>query len=276
MHLICISWEAACMPQSHAAFRPGLWPGGGGGNTFMHHASLQLPFHRPRLCSLMSWWAALSRCLLCATISEYSAYVALNWAALLHSVWADTFRPLSIFPGLRVWYWLLRCLLCLSHVTLHLIVCFVCFLCQLQLCAHLQMTHWIVGDQDDKLSQFKPNSEQLTAILSALTLLSNPFQSASSLSSEEAQLQASDFKSRLFKYYFLPQPPPGLQLLSSQAHLPVNKMTCMVSKLMLSRDMIVAAHILPKASAVTLLPSVDCQQGTTHWNFFVCSGASML
>ena len=50
-----------------------------------------------------------------------------------------------------------------------------------------------------------------------------------------------------------------------QAHLPVSKMTCMVSKLSLSSEMVVASQTLLKASAqVNLLPSFVCQQCTTH------------
>ncbi|DBA71869.1 TPA: hypothetical protein ACH3X2_010918 [Trebouxia sp. C0005] len=105
------------------------------------------------------------------------------------------------------------------------------------------------GEQDDKLSKVLANTEQLKAILPALTLMANPFQSASSLTSKEAQLQASDFKSRVFKYYFSPPPPPELQHLPSQAYFAGGKMTCMVSKLSLSSNLVEAAHILPKASA---------------------------
>ncbi|DBA96668.1 TPA: hypothetical protein ACH3X1_015523 [Trebouxia sp. C0004] len=79
--------------------------------------------------------------------------------------------------------------------------------------------------------------------------MANPFQSASSLISKEAQLQSSDFKSRVFKYYCSPPPPPGLQQLPSQAYVADGKMTCMVSKLRLSSNLVEAAHILPKASA---------------------------
>lgn len=125
----------------------------------------------------------------------------------------------------------------------------------------LQAPYWITGDQDDKLSKVLANTEQLKAILSALILMSNPFQSESSLTSEEAQLQASDFKSRLLKYYFSPLPPPGLRQLPSQAYGAVSKMTCMVSKLVLSSNLVEASQILPKASAqVEILSSLDCKQ----------------
>ncbi|KAA6429925.1 MAG: hypothetical protein FRX49_00357 [Trebouxia sp. A1-2] len=109
------------------------------------------------------------------------------------------------------------------------------------------------GDHDDKLSEVLANTEQLKAILPALKLMANPFQSASSLTSVEAQQQASDFKSRVFKYYFSPPPPHGLQQLPSQAYVASGKMTCMVSKLRLSSNLVEAAHILPKASAQVLL-----------------------
>ena len=91
--------------------------------------------------------------------------------------------------------------------------------------------------------------------------MANPFQSASSLTSTEAQLQASDFKLRVFKYYFLPPAPPGLQQLPSPAYVPGDKMTCMVSKLMLNSNLVEAAQILPKASAqVEILPTPDGKQ----------------
>ncbi|DBA70039.1 TPA: hypothetical protein ACH3X2_012290 [Trebouxia sp. C0005] len=109
------------------------------------------------------------------------------------------------------------------------------------------------SDHDDKLSEVLANTEQLKAILPALKLMANPFQSASSLTSVEAQQQASDFKSRVFKYYFSPPPPHGLQQLPSQAYVASGKMTCMVSKLRLSSNLVEAAHILPKASAQVLL-----------------------
>ncbi len=119
--------------------------------------------------------------------------------------------------------------------------------------------HCITGDQDDRLNKVLANTEQLKIMLPALTLMSNPFKSASSLTSTEAQLQASDFKSRLFNYYFSPPPPPGLQQLPSQAHHFVGRMTCMVSKLVLSRNFVEAAHIVPKASAQVRV-STDCKQ----------------
>ncbi len=121
--------------------------------------------------------------------------------------------------------------------------------------------HCITGDQDDRLNKVLANTEQLKIMLPALTLMSNPFKSASSLTSTEAQLQASDFKSRLLKYYFSPLPPPGLQQLPSQAYGAVSKMTCMVSKLVLSSNLVEASQILPKASAqVEILSSLDCKQ----------------
>ena len=61
-----------------------------------------------------------------------------------------------------------------------------------------------------KLDEVLANTEAIRAILPALTMMYNPFHSASSLTSTEAKLQASDFKSRLLQYYFAPHPPPGL------------------------------------------------------------------
>lgn len=91
--------------------------------------------------------------------------------------------------------------------------------------------------------------------------MSDPFQyqPAYTLSSEEAELQASSFKSGLLKYYFLPQPHPELPHLQSPAHHLASKMTCMVSKLVLSSDVIEATRILPKASLVGVLPSLKQQ-----------------
>lgn len=57
---------------------------------------------------------------------------------------------------------------------------------------HVQVLHQITGHQDDRLSKVLASTEQLVAILPVLTLMSNPFQSASSLTSKEGQLQASD------------------------------------------------------------------------------------
>ena len=53
---------------------------------------------------------------------------------------------------------------------------------------------------------------EFKALLPALMMMSNPFQSASSLTSKQAEAQASDFKARLLHYYFLIPPKPGLQL----------------------------------------------------------------
>ena len=126
---------------------------------------------------------------------------------------------------------------------------------------HVLVLHGITGDQDDTLSKVLANTEQLKAILPALTFMANPFQSASSLTSKEAELQASDFKSRVFKYYFLPPPPPGLQQLPSHAYVAGGKMTCMVSKLRLSSNLVEATHILPKALAqVEILPTPNGRQ----------------
>ncbi|KAL3144235.1 hypothetical protein ABBQ32_004013 [Trebouxia sp. C0010 RCD-2024] len=77
-------------------------------------------------------------------------------------------------------------------------------------------------------------------------MMSNPFQSGSSLTSKQAEAQACDFKARLLHYYFSIPPPPGLQLPQPQAH---QKLQCMVSRLHLKSKLIEAVHILPKASA---------------------------
>ena len=121
------------------------------------------------------------------------------------------------------------------------------------------------------------NTETIRAILPALTMMSNPFQSASSLTSTEATVQASDFKSKLLQYYFAPRPPPGLLLLSSQVQQSYSKMTCMVSKLVLSSDLIEAAHILPKASShVRLVSPFECQALHNILPMLLCSGAAVL
>ena len=100
---------------------------------------------------------------------------------------------------------------------------------------------FITGGQDDKLDKLLAHADKVAAILPALAVMSNPFQSASSLTSREADMRASDFKSKLLQYYFLPQPPPANQS--------VLQMTCMVSKLVLSNTIIEATHLLPQESA---------------------------
>ncbi|DBA90106.1 TPA: hypothetical protein ACH3X1_003424 [Trebouxia sp. C0004] len=101
-------------------------------------------------------------------------------------------------------------------------------------------------DPDDVLHQVLNTMDELKALLPSLMMMSNPFQSASSLSSKQAEAQASDFKARLLQYYFTLPHPPGLLLPQAQAHLTFQ---CMVSKLCLSSNLIEAAHIVPKASA---------------------------
>ena len=103
-----------------------------------------------------------------------------------------------------------------------------------------------VGGSDDVLSKVLTALVELKALLPALMMMSNPFQSESSLTSQQAEAQASDFKARLLHYYFSVPPAPGLQLPQSQAH---QKWHCMVSRLNLKSNLIEAAHILPKASA---------------------------
>ena len=103
-----------------------------------------------------------------------------------------------------------------------------------------------VEDPNDVLHQVLNTMDELKALLPSLMMMSNPFQSASSLSSKHAEAQASDFKARLLQYYFTLPNPPGLLLPQAQAHLTLQ---CMVSKLCLSSNLIEAAHIVPKASA---------------------------
>lgn len=164
---------------------------------------------------------------------------------------------------------------CSSRAILHLNHCCVCANVELWTC--LQAPYWITRDQGDKLSKVLANTEQLKAILSALILMSNPFQSESSLTSEEAQLQASDFKSRLLKYYFSPLPPPGLRQLPSQAYGAVSKMTCMVSKLVLSSNLVEASQILPFSTGRTfVLTGLQTMRGILRLCLFavgqLCSG----
>ncbi len=99
-------------------------------------------------------------------------------------------------------------------------------------------------------SKILANTEQMLAVCSALVLASNPWRSASSLSKEEAQQKAFDFKLRLLEYYFhlhpLGLPPPGPHLLQPAQHSPSFTMQCMISRLHLDSSMIAATHLLPK------------------------------
>ncbi len=104
------------------------------------------------------------------------------------------------------------------------------------------------ADEDDRLSRVLANTEQMVAILPAIALASNPFQSAPSLSNHGAKLKAHDFKSRLLLYHFNMRPPGPLPGLPGH-HLPTFIMQCMVSKLLLESSIVEAAHILPKASS---------------------------
>lgn len=61
---------------------------------------------------------------------------------------------------------------------------------------------WFEGDSDDLLSKVLTNLVELKALLPVLMMMSNPFQLASSLTSRQAEAQASDFKTRLLQYYF--------------------------------------------------------------------------
>ena len=53
-----------------------------------------------------------------------------------------------------------------------------------------------VGGSDDMLSKVLTTLIELKALLPALMMMSNPFQSASSLTSKQAEAQASDFKAK--------------------------------------------------------------------------------
>ena len=103
-----------------------------------------------------------------------------------------------------------------------------------------------VGGSDDVLSKVLTTLIEFKALLPALMMISNPFQSASSLTSKQAEAQAYNFKARLLHYYFSIPPQPGLQLPQLQAD---QKCHCMVSRLPLNSKLIEAAQILPKASA---------------------------
>ena len=59
-----------------------------------------------------------------------------------------------------------------------------------------------VKASDDVLSKVLTTLVELKALAPALMMMSNPFQPASSLTSEQAEAQASDSKARLLHYYF--------------------------------------------------------------------------
>ena len=59
-----------------------------------------------------------------------------------------------------------------------------------------------VGGSDDVLSKVLATLIEFKALLPALMMMSNPFQSASSLTSKQAEAQAYDFKARLLHYTF--------------------------------------------------------------------------
>ncbi len=107
--------------------------------------------------------------------------------------------------------------------------------------------------EDDRLNRVLDNTDQMMAILPAIVLAYNPFQSASGLSNLEAKQKAFDFKLKLLVYYFnrrpLGLPPPGLPSPPQAQPLPSFTMQCMISKLSLDSSIVVAAHILPRASS---------------------------
>ncbi len=117
------------------------------------------------------------------------------------------------------------------------------------LCNFLTAVH---SEKRLKISKILANTEHMLAVCSALMLASNPWRSASSLSKEEAQQKAFDFKLRLLEYYFHLHPPglppPGAHLLQPVQNLPSFTMQCMISRLHLDSKMIAATHLLPKTS----------------------------
>ena len=127
------------------------------------------------------------------------------------------------------------------------------------LCNILTAVH---DDKSLMISKMLANTEQMRALLPAMALASNPFQSASSLSKEEAQQKAFDFKLRLLEYYFhlhpLGLPPPGLHFLQPAQHWPSFTMQCMISKLHLDSSMTAATHLLPKTSSTVSFKFCMC------------------
>lgn len=109
--------------------------------------------------------------------------------------------------------------------------------------------------EDDRLNrvlantdQVLANTDQMVAALPALMVVSDPFQSKSSLSNADNRTTAYDFKSRLLLYYFnqhYPRLPPGL---AQGQPLQSFRMQCMISKLWLDSKIVEAAHIVPKAT----------------------------
>ena len=127
----------------------------------------------------------------------------------------------------------------------------------------------VVGGSDDVLSKVLTTLIEFKALLPSLMMMSNPFQSASSLTSKQAEAQASDFKARLLHYYFSIPPPPGLQLPQPQAH---QKWHCMVSRLHLNSKLIEAANILPKASAqARTLLALTSKPSNAHSHICPCA-----
>ena len=103
--------------------------------------------------------------------------------------------------------------------------------------------------EDDRLNRVLANTDKMVAALPALMVASDPFQSVSSLSNAESRTTAYDFKSRLLLYYFnqhCPRLPPGLAQDQPLPSFP--PMQCMISKLLLDSNIVVAAHIVPKAA----------------------------
>ncbi len=117
----------------------------------------------------------------------------------------------------------------------------------------------------DNTDQMLADTKQMMAILSAILLVCNTFQSASGLSNLEAKQKAFDFKLKLLVYYFNQRPPglppPGLPSPPHAQPLPSFTMQCMISKLSLDSSIVEAAHILPTASSrVSFVPYWYVQQ----------------
>lgn len=117
--------------------------------------------------------------------------------------------------------------------------------------------------EDDWLKRVPDNIDKMVAVLPALLVASDPFQSVSSFSNAEAKEIAYDFKLRLLIYYFnqhRPRLPPGL---AQGEPLPSFNMQCMISKLWLERNIIEAAHIVSNAtnsSRVSFVLTWNAQQ----------------
>jgi len=121
------------------------------------------------------------------------------------------------------------------------------------------------------------DTKQMMAILPAILLVSNPFQSASALSNLEAKQMAFGFKLKLLVYYFNRRPPglppPGLPSPPTAQPLPSFTMQCMISKLSLDSSIVEAAHILPNSSSrVSFMPYWYVQQRPVTYSVSAVGG----